>query len=95
MLEFPVTMQMFHEFSLVTNNSEVLLVNLRQYQKKIWLYGMIFLLKITFHDIFFVTDRVSRASELVIDPFSFSITLVTVILNFYFRISIQPYSVNF
>ena len=56
---------------------------------------MIFLLKITFHDIFFGTARVSRASELVIDPFSFSITLVTVILNFYFRISIQPYSVNF
>ena len=56
---------------------------------------MIFLFKITFHDIFFVTARVSRASELVIDPFSFSITLVTVILNFYFRISIQPYSVNF
>ena len=95
MLEFPVTMQMFHEFSLATNNSMVLVVNFKAISEKIWLYGMIFLLKITFHDIFFVTARISRASELVIDPFSFSITLVTVILNFYFRISIQPYSVNF
>ena len=34
MLEFPVTMQMFHEFSLATNNSVVLVVNFKAISEK-------------------------------------------------------------
>ena len=67
-------------------------LNLRGCQNKLWLHGVILLYRITFHETVFVTNKVS---ELVIDSFSFPITLATVILSSDFLIGIQPYNVNF
>ena len=94
MLKSPLPMQMLHAFSLVTNKSVVFTVKFKGIsENKLWLYGIILLHKITFYEKHFVTTRVS---ELVIDSFSFSITLAMVILSSDFLISIQqPYSEHF
>ena len=86
MLKSALPMEMVHAFSLVTNKSMVRIVKLKWIsESKLRMHGMILLHKTTFHDILFVTTKVS---ELVIDSFSFSITLVTVMLCFDFLISI-------
>ena len=67
-------MEMLHAFSLVTNKSMVLIVKFKGIsENELKMHGMILLYTIAFHDILFVTNKVS---ELVIDSCSFSITLL-------------------
>ena len=67
-------MEMLHAFSLVTNKSMVLIVKFKGIsENELKMHVMLLLYTIAFHDILFVTTKVS---ELVIDSCSFSITLL-------------------
>ena len=93
MLKSPLPMQMLHAFSLVTNKSMVFTVIFKGIsENKLRLHGIILFYKITFHEKHFV---ITRVNELIIDSFSFSVTLAMVILSSDFLISIQPYNISF